>query len=277
MAVCAQCGAYVGMDETSCQNCGAAAGAPAGAGSPEQSPPGTTPPPGAPVYTPPPAPAPYTPPPPPHPEMGGLPQAPPPPPPGYPGADAPPGTFGGPPAYGPPGSGPPGGGWQVPGGTPPPGYGPPPMGAYAPGPAGYQTTGGLADWGPRAGGWVIDFVIVFVLDAIGFAIGRGIYVLFQLLGLAVQVWFAVQIGQTGQSPGMRVVGLRCVNQQTGQPIGPGMAIVRAICHFIDSIICLIGWLFPLWDKNRQTLADKICGTVVLRVPSTGFSLTPPSR
>ncbi|HTZ08861.1 MAG TPA: RDD family protein [Acidimicrobiales bacterium] len=276
MAVCAHCGAYVGMDDSFCQNCGAAApvpGAPAGAG-PAEGAPGPPPGPGEPgaVQPQPPAPAPYTPPPPPYPEAGGLPPAPPPPP-GYPGADAPPGTFGAPPAYGAPG----GGDWQIPG-TPPPGsFGGPPMGAYATGPGyGGQTSGGLADWAPRAGGWIIDFLIVFVLDAIGLVLGPRLYFIFQLLGLAVQVWFAVQIGQTGQSPGMRVVGLRCVGQQTGQPIGPGMAIVRLICHIVDSVICLIGWLFPLWDKNRQTIADKICGTVVLRVPATGFSLTPPS-
>ena len=31
----------------------------------------------------------------------------------------------------------------------------------------------------------------------------------------------------------------------------------------DSIICYIGWLFPLWDSKRQTLADKIMKTVVI--------------
>ncbi len=42
-----------------------------------------------------------------------------------------------------------------------------------------------------------------------------------------------------------------------------MGVVRTIAHIVDSIICYIGWLFPLWDAQRQTLADKIVKTVVL--------------
>jgi uncharacterized RDD family membrane protein YckC len=73
---------------------------------------------------------------------------------------------------------------------------------------------------------------------------------------------------------MRVIGLKCVSITTGQTIGVGNAIVRAIAHFVDSIICYIGWLFPLWDSQKQTLADKIMSTVVVKVPAQGFSLTP---
>ena len=52
---------------------------------------------------------------------------------------------------------------------------------------------------------------------------------------------------------------------TGEPIGFGMSVVRQIAHFVDAIICFIGYLFPLWDSKRQTLADKIMTTVVLPI------------
>jgi hypothetical protein len=42
-----------------------------------------------------------------------------------------------------------------------------------------------------------------------------------------------------------------------------MAFVRDICHIIDSIICFVGYLFPLGDAKRQTIADKIVKTVVV--------------
>jgi hypothetical protein len=45
---------------------------------------------------------------------------------------------------------------------------------------------------------------------------------------------------------------------------------------VDSIICYVGYLFPLWDQQRQTLADKIMSTVVVVVPKQAFSLTPPT-
>ena len=86
---------------------------------------------------------------------------------------------------------------------------------------------------------------------------------------------AVQVGQSGQSPGMRTIGLKCIGQTTGQPIGAGLGIVRALAHLVDSIICYVGWLFPLWDKSRQTLGDKIMSTVVIRVPPRSSALMPP--
>ena len=42
-----------------------------------------------------------------------------------------------------------------------------------------------------------------------------------------------------------------------------MAFVRDLAHIVDSVICYIGYLFPLWDARRQTFADKIMSTVVL--------------
>jgi uncharacterized RDD family membrane protein YckC len=75
-------------------------------------------------------------------------------------------------------------------------------------------------------------------------------------------YFAFMTGQSGQSPGKKVMGIKVVSEATGQPIGGGMGIARHVLHFLDSI-CLIGYLFPLWDAKRQTFADKILSTVVL--------------
>lgn len=70
-------------------------------------------------------------------------------------------------------------------------------------------------------------------------------------------------GTTGQSLGKKVLNLRLVSEDTGQPIGMLMAFVRDLCHIIDAVICYVGFLFPLWDAKRQTLADKIITTVVI--------------
>ena len=93
------------------------------------------------------------------------------------------------------------------------------------------------------------------------------------LGVLVILWLAslgwtiynrwIQAGKTGQSLGKKVLNIRLVGETTGQPIGPAMAFARDLCHFVDSIICYIGYLFPLWDAKRQTLADKIVHTVVV--------------
>jgi uncharacterized RDD family membrane protein YckC len=46
-------------------------------------------------------------------------------------------------------------------------------------------------------------------------------------------------------------------------MGAGLCFVRQLAHYIDSLVCYLGWLWPLWDDRKQTLADKIMGTVVV--------------
>jgi uncharacterized RDD family membrane protein YckC len=120
-----------------------------------------------------------------------------------------------------------------------------------------------ASWIQRVGAYLIDVAPIVVLEAI-FRRWFAIYLIVALASLGWTIynrWY--QGGTTGQSLGKKVVGLRLVSEQTGQPIGMAMAFVRDICHIIDAVICYVGFLFPLWDSKRQTLADKIVRTVVI--------------
>ena len=40
---------------------------------------------------------------------------------------------------------------------------------------------------------------------------------------------------------------KVVSEQTGQPIGFGLSVVRQLAHIVDAVICYVGFLFPLWD------------------------------
>ena len=51
-------------------------------------------------------------------------------------------------------------------------------------------------------------------------------------------------------------------QLIGIEQGPG---VEVIAHLADAVICGVGYLFPLWDAKRQTLADKMMSTVCLPI------------
>ena len=140
----------------------------------------------------------------------------------------------------------------------------------------------LADWGTRALAFLIDwavgvvaFIAIFIVSAIFGAISSALGALVAIVGyLALAAYGFYLSYQTGaaQTLGKRVMGVKIVKTETLQPIGGGMGIVRGIVHFVDSIICYIGWLFPLWDSMRQTLADKIIGTVALQVPKQPFDL-----
>jgi uncharacterized RDD family membrane protein YckC len=84
--------------------------------------------------------------------------------------------------------------------------------------------------------------------------------------LAYLVWnFGYRQGKTGSSVGKSVMKFKAVGEKTWQPLGFGMSLVRQVVHWVDRMACYIGFLWPLWDKKRQTFADMIMGTVcVLR-------------
>ena len=123
-----------------------------------------------------------------------------------------------------------------------------------------------ASWIQRVGAYLIDVAPIIILEII-FSRILVVYVLVLIASLGWTIynrWY--QAGTTGQSLGKKLLNLRLVSEETGQPIGMLMAFVRDICHIIDSVICFIGYLFPLWDSKRQTIADKIVKTVV--IPAT---------
>jgi uncharacterized RDD family membrane protein YckC len=164
----------------------------------------------------------------------------------------------------------------------PPQYGapqPPPYGAPAYGMPGYGAAPAVdyASWIQRVGAYFVDGLVTVPFSILGAVLGRGtdeatglptvnaLYYVFVLLGLVVTAynrWF--QAGKTGQSWGKKALGIRLVGEQTGQPIGAGLAFGRDIAHIVDAVICYVGFLFPLWDAKKQTLSDKICKTVVLK-------------
>ena len=125
------------------------------------------------------------------------------------------------------------------------------------------TASPYASWGQRVLAYLIDIAPIVILELIFVRL----FALFLIVALASLGWTVYnrwyQGGTTGQSLGKKVLNLRLVSEETGQPIGMLMAFVRDICHFIDGIICYVGYLFPLWDAKRQTIADKIVKTVVV--------------
>jgi uncharacterized RDD family membrane protein YckC len=189
---------------------------------------------------------------------------------GPPGGQPP---YGGPPG-GPPGGQPPYGGGQPPygGGQPPYGGGQPPYGGPG-GPPPYQGPQGqygsvptyqYSDWIHRVGAYLVDVAPIIVLEVIVLPFNNfGLRSLLWIVALGYTIWNRWVMGGQGQSLGKRVVGMRLVSEQTGQPIGTLNAFLRDICHFVDAIICYVGFLFPLWDAKRQTIADKIMRTVVV--------------
>ncbi|MBA2948231.1 RDD family protein [Streptomyces himalayensis] len=170
----------------------------------------------------------------------------------------------------------PGGYPQAPQGVPPQqGYGYPQQPAQAyPGYGQQQAYGGTppyAHWGLRFLATLVDglvFLVPYAIVLIGAAAGENAATILSLIGgvaiLAVAIWQLIQEGKTGQTIGKKALGIRLLRESDGRPLGVGMAFVRRLAHFLDSIACYLGWLWPLWDAKKQTFADKVCGSVVVK-------------
>ena len=147
--------------------------------------------------------------------------------------------------------------------------------------SGYSTWGNralafLIDAGLMIAVYVVGLLLALILGQISSALGLIVLIITYIAIVGIQlVFLGMQVGETGQSPGMRVIGLKCISQETSQPIGAGMGIVRTLANYINSLACYIGWLFPLWDPQRQTFSDKIMKTVVIDVAKQSFSIFPP--
>jgi uncharacterized RDD family membrane protein YckC len=83
-----------------------------------------------------------------------------------------------------------------------------------------------------------------------------------IVGLAYWVWIGHLEGTTGQSPGKAMQGIRLVNQQ-GELLGSGAAIGRKFLHILDFLVCGLGFLLPIVDAKRQTIADKVMDSYVV--------------
>lgn len=104
------------------------------------------------------------------------------------------------------------------------------------------------------------------VDTATLLISVGLMGLGGILSLVVWVWNRVlQQGRTGQSIGKAAMKIVLVSSTTGQPIGAGSSFVREIAHIVDGILYL-GYLLPLWDRRKQTIADKLVGSVVAQEP-----------
>jgi uncharacterized RDD family membrane protein YckC len=150
------------------------------------------------------------------------------------------------------------------------GGGPPPQ--QAPPVPEAELRGASGPSGPRAGFWqrvgatLVDFLVLAVPTVLLFIVldTAVAQILSILIGLAYFVYF--EGGPTGQTLGKRALGIRVIDIKNGGPIGYGRAVLRYLVEAILSgNILLLGYLWMLWDREKQTWHDKVASSVVVPV------------
>jgi uncharacterized RDD family membrane protein YckC len=131
----------------------------------------------------------------------------------------------------------------------------------------------LATYGQRVGGFLIDIgipggllavVLIAALATRDIAVIVVVYLLSAVVAVVFVLWNSgYQQGRSGQSLGKRALGTRLVTTSTGEPVGFARAVGRQLAHLLDAIPLCLGYVWPLWDEQRQTFADKACSTLVV--------------
>jgi uncharacterized RDD family membrane protein YckC len=116
---------------------------------------------------------------------------------------------------------------------------------------------------PKAGFWermaaaFLDIVLVSILGGLAHS-----PVLWLLISLA---YFAGMWTWKGTTVGGIVLGLK-VARLDGRPLTFVVALVRALAAAFSVIVLFLGFLWIVWDADKQGWHDRIAGTVVLRLP-----------
>lgn len=124
------------------------------------------------------------------------------------------------------------------------------------------------------------FVDALVIAAVTFLVGAAVGLVASLAGGIRPEWLAgllLGIGQVvisvayftlfwstaGQTPGMRLMGLRVLPDHATGSLTTGLALLRTLGLALAIIPCFLGFLPALFDSRSRALPDYLAGTVVV--------------
>jgi uncharacterized RDD family membrane protein YckC len=114
-------------------------------------------------------------------------------------------------------------------------------------------------------GLVIMMIFLAVLAGVfGLAILAVIPILIAVL--FPLVYFPYFWQKSGQTPGMKMMGIKVVRDRDGGPVTWGSAILRYIGYWINQVVFYIGFIWVFVDKRQRGWHDLIAGTCVIKAP-----------
>lgn len=182
-------------------------------------------------------------------------------------------------------------------GQPQPGYGQPQQQGYGNPPPGYQPYQNqqpqqrqYAGLGSRFGAVLLDGLVGLIFYApaiisifavpteytdctvngrnsiceVPTAAGWAIIAVLGIVGLVAYLTIYCKKVGNSQSWGQKACGIRVVDQGTNAQIGTGRAVGRYFAKILSGSFCGLGYLWALWDKDKQTWHDKLVNSVVVK-------------
>lgn len=144
-------------------------------------------------------------------------------------------------------------------------------------------------FGRRLGGYLIDYIIVAVTAVIPAVVvaaiiiasapdtaftaeqlqqqqdaERNASIASSIISVVIGLGYYVGLNANGGTLGKRAVGLRLEDHSTGENIGVPRAFARYVVAIISGLAIALGYLWCIWDDEKQTWHDKAAGSVVVR-------------
>ena len=128
-----------------------------------------------------------------------------------------------------------------------------------------------AGWWSRVGAWVIDNLLLLIPavaffgdDLVPIALAAAAFAFWLVFPF---IYFTYCHGKWGQTIGKRALKIRVRRAQQDSLLSYGAAFGRYATVFVFGIFTiplLVDYLFPLWDRQRQSLHDKVASSIVVR-------------
>jgi uncharacterized RDD family membrane protein YckC len=132
-----------------------------------------------------------------------------------------------------------------------------------------------AGFGLRYGAWMFDCLISLIaIMVFTFAItavsrqsvvgsNKDLLIVAGLTLLLFVLNFVVLAGATGQTAGMRILGIYIV-RESGKPFTIKHAVLRHLIGYpLSMAVFFLGFLWMLWDPRQQGWHDKLARTIVV--------------
>ncbi len=132
----------------------------------------------------------------------------------------------------------------------------------------------FADPGSRLVAYIVDVIVnmvvivaLFIVTIVAVVVAPILSVL-PILGIVIVplVYFPYYWQRSGQTPGMKMTGIKVVRDSDGGPVSWGSAILRLIGYWVSGAVFYIGYIWIFVDKRKRGWHDLIASTVVIKAP-----------
>ena len=132
-----------------------------------------------------------------------------------------------------------------------------------------QSSAPRARFWRRAAAYLLDLLLLAVPITAVRAAGPNPILAYGIDLVLMLAYFTVfEGGRAGQTPGKRLLAIRVLDLAGGASIGYPRGFIRAVGKYLSGLALGLGFLWMLWDGERQTWEDKLAYTVV--VPADAY-------